>query len=195
MKTTILGGVLFLVPVAVLALVIGKAFHLSMMVAEPLDKFIPIETVGGIALVNVIAVILILLVCFGAGLAARAGVMATRIEQLDGFMIDLIPGYAVAKGVLGSVAQEDRVAEVLKPVTVQFDDYAQIAFEIERSEDKAVLFLPGAPSTWAGATVAVDVARVRPLDVPTHQVVKLMRLLGRGSLKTKAFDAPPRELP
>ncbi|MEX0287427.1 MAG: hypothetical protein AB3N23_22705 [Paracoccaceae bacterium] len=189
MKTTILGGLLFLVPLAIIAIVLGKAFQISMLIAKPIDQVVPIHTVAGIAFINVIAVLLILALCFLAGLAAQRGWMSSRVQALDGLLIDAIPGYAVAKGMIGSVAKEEDVASVLKPVFVRFDDYEQIAFEIERDDSSAVIFLPGAPSTWSGSTVIVDVSRVTMLNVPTHQAVKLMRLLGRGSLALKPAES------
>jgi uncharacterized membrane protein len=123
-----------------------------------------------------------LLVCFLGGLLARYGWLAERIGKVDGLLIDLMPGYAVAKGVIGSVAKEDDITALLKAVVVRFDDYDQIAFEIERDATKAVIFLPGSPSTWTGATIVVDLDRVTEMNMPTHKTMKLMRLLGRGSL-------------
>lgn len=182
MKTTVLGGLLFLVPFAVIVVVLGKTYQVSMMVAGPLDKVIPIDSVAGVAFVNVVAILLIILVCYLAGLAARRGFLANKMETLDGFLVDVLPGYAIAKGMIGSVAKEDDIASLLSPVLVRFDDYDQIAFEIERDENRAVIFLPGAPSTWSGSTVVVEVRRVQKLNIPTHQAVKLMRVLGRGSI-------------
>ncbi|MFK7879803.1 hypothetical protein [Roseobacter sp.] len=182
MKTTILGGLLFLVPFAVILIVLGKAYQVSIVVATVLDKYIPITHVGGVAFANILALLLIVLVCYLAGLAARTGIMAKRMEQIDGFLIDVLPGYAVAKGMIGSVANKDDVASLLNPVIVKFDDYDQIAFEIESDAQRSVVFLPGAPTTWAGSTVVVEKSRVQPLSIPAHQAVKLMRVLGRGSL-------------
>ena len=107
------------------------------------------------------------------------------MQKLDGLLVDAIPGYAVAKGMIGSVAKEDDIASILTPVLVQFDDYRQIAFEIEHDDTENVVFLPGAPSTWSGSTVVVERHRARPLTIPTHQAVKRMRVLGRGSLALK----------
>ncbi len=185
MKTTILGGFLFLVPLAFIAIVLGKTYQISMMVAGPLDKIIPVSSIAGIAFVNILAIVLLLLVCFLAGLVARGGWFTGRIEKLDGFLIDVMPGYAVAKGMIGGVTKEDDIAAVMLPVMVRFDDYDQIAFEIERDDTQSVIFLPGAPSAWSGSTVVVDIARVRLLNIPVHQAVKLMRVLGRGSLAVK----------
>jgi uncharacterized membrane protein len=182
-KTTILGGVLFLVPLAFIAIVLGKAFEVSKVVARPLDGLIPLEHVGGVALANIIAIILILVVCFAAGLAARAEFFSKRVGRLDNILIDLMPGYAVAKGVVGGVAGTDDAASVLIPVLVRFDDYDQIAFEVERMADRSVVFLPGSPSAWSGASIIVDVARVTKLDLPPHQAVSLLRVMGRGTSK------------
>jgi len=181
MKTTILGGALFLVPLAFLAIVLGKAFELSMLVAAPLDGMIPLERFAGIALANIIALVLILAVCFAAGLAARSGMFSRRVDRLDSVLIDVMPGYAVAKGVVAGVAGENDAMSVLSPVLVRFDDHEQISFEVERLEDRVIVFLPGSPSAWSGATVMVNTDRVTPLDLPPHQVVSLLRVLGRGS--------------
>lgn len=194
MKTTILGGLLFLVPFAVILIVLGKAYQVSIVVTKVLDAYIPISHVGGVAVANILALLLIVLVCYLAGLAARSGIMSARMEQIDGFLIDVLPGYAVAKGMIGSVAKKDDVASLLTPVLVKFDDYDQIAFEIESDDARSVVFLPGAPATWAGSTVVVEKNRVQPLAIPAHQAVKLMRVLGRGSLafSTEAAASKPR---
>lgn len=189
MKTTILGGIIFLVPIAMIAILLTKAYHIGMAAAGPIDRMIPFDNIGGIALVNILAIALIVLLCFICGVLARIAFVATRINSLDGLLIDLMPGYAVAKGVIGSVANQEEISALLTPVLVRFDDYSQIAFEIERNETEAVIFLPGAPSTWSGSTVMVDLARIQKIDAPTHKTVKTMRVLGRGSLQLVAGDA------
>ena len=155
MKTTILGGILFLVPIAVIAVIVGEVFQLSMVVVRPLDQFFPINSYLGVAVVNMLAVVLILLVCFVGGLLAKHGWLAERINKVDGLLIDLMPGYAIAKGVIGSVANETDITTLLTAVVVKFDDYDQIAFEIERNDKQAVIFLPGSPTTWSGTTIMV----------------------------------------
>jgi len=87
---------------------------------------------------------------------------------------------------IGSVADEEDIAKILTPVTLRFNDYVQIAFEIEHDQLKRVVSLPGAPSTWSGSTVIVDRHCVTPLKAPTHQAVKRMRGLDRSSLAFKA---------
>jgi uncharacterized membrane protein len=190
LKTTLLGGILFLVPVAFVAIVLGKIFEISMVIATPLDGLVPLTSVAGVATANIIAIFLILAVCFLAGLLARRSFFSDRMGRLDDFLIDLIPGYAVTKGILGGVANKDDAMAVLRPVLVQFDDYDQIAFEVERDSDNAVIFLPGSPSAWSGVSVVVAISRVTTLNVPPHQAVSLLRVMGRGSLKLKTDQTP-----
>ena len=71
LKTTVIGGVIFLIPLIIIVAILGKAFQIMMRVAEPLSALVPIDSVVDIAVVNLIAVALIILACFVAGLAAK----------------------------------------------------------------------------------------------------------------------------
>lgn len=189
MKTTILGGVLFLAPLVVLIVLAGKVFQYGLIVAEPLDALIPIDHMAGIAFVNVLAIVLIVLICWMAGHIARRNFGGKRLKSVDAFLIDMIPSYATFKSTVGSASATDNAETLLQPVLVQFDDYQQLAFEVERSETSAVLFLPGAPSAWGGSTVIVEVDRVKMLDLPTFQAVRLQRTFGRGTLAACSVPA------
>lgn len=183
MKSTILRGALFLIPVAVLVLILVKAFELSMMLARPAGSAIPLDRFGSVLVASLLAVLIILITCYVAGAISKSGRVFGYMNRLDDVMIDILPGYAVTKGVIGGAANEEDAASVLRPVLVRFDDYEQMAFEIERLEDRAVIFLPGSPSAWSGASLIVDAERVTYLNLPPHQIVSLLRVMGRGSAK------------
>lgn len=185
MKTTILGGVLFLAPLAIIAFVLGRVFQVSAKVVEPLDNLLPIDSIAGIASLNILALLLIVLVCYLTGLLAERALLGKRMQCIDGFLVDIIPSYAVFKALVGSASSDEELAARLKPVLARFDDYEQIAFEIQHGETQSVLFLPGAPSAWSGSTVIADNSRITPLNIPIHQTTKLLRTFGRGSLDVK----------
>ena len=94
---------------------------------------------------------------------------------------------------IGGVADEEDAVSVLRPVLVRFDDYEQMAFEVERLEDRSVIFLPGSPSAWSGTSLIVDADRVTNLNLPPHQVVSLLRVMGRGSAKLSLSATQPVE--
>jgi len=186
MKSTILGGVLFLVPLVVVAIILQKAFEISKKVAAPIDRLIPIESFAGVALANILAVILIVIVCFLAGTIARGPWFAERAKKLDNTLVLAVPGYAIIKEMIAGIADKDGGHSNVLPVLVRFDDYEQIAFQIEASEERCTIFLPDSPDGRSGASVIVDASRVTPLNLQSHQIISLMRALGRGSLKANA---------
>jgi uncharacterized membrane protein len=195
MKTTILGGVLFLAPLAVLSILLGKVFQLSLMIVKPMESLIPVERFIGVAIIDLVAIAFIVLVCFLAGLIAEWAMTGRTMQRLDGILVDFLPPYAIFKTVVGSASLREDMSSQMKPVLVHFDDYDQVAFELERDDKRSVLFLPGAPSAWSGGTVVVDTERVQYLNLPTHQAIKLMRTFGRGTLGARsALETDPEPI-
>lgn len=54
-KAAILGGIVFLVPFVVIILILAKAFEIMKKLAVPFATVIPVDMVGGILLVNLLA--------------------------------------------------------------------------------------------------------------------------------------------
>ena len=98
LKTTIVGGIVFLVPLVAIIYVIGKALQLSRTFAEPIAAFLPVDRVGGIALANLVAIIAIVLLCFLAGLAARTSFASAFVRESESRFLWKIPGYGFVKG-------------------------------------------------------------------------------------------------
>lgn len=191
MKKLLLAGFFFLVPLVVLALLADKAFALSLRLTRPIRRFVAIDTLGEIAVANIIAILAILLVCLFAGLIARMTSLAGKLDRLDRLVVAAVPAYAVAKVALDAAANGMQGEERMRPVLVCFDDYSQLAFEIERNETHAMLFLPGSPSVFSGASVRVDLERVSTIDLSFGDAVGTLQMLGEGSLGVLRLAAPP----
>ena len=183
-KTTIIGGILFLLPLVVIALIIGKAYQIGMLVAGPLGALIPVEHIGGVALANILAAVVIVALCYLAGLAARRPGIKGKVTRIEELLLANLPGYAFAKTMVGGVIKAEDEVGKMTPVLVRLDDYKQIAFEVERTAGgNVVVFLPGAPNPWSGSVVYVSEDRVESLDMAPIDAVKNIRVLGRGSAK------------
>jgi uncharacterized membrane protein len=178
--TMVLGGMIFLLPLVIISAVLGKAFQLMMLIAEPMDAWIPLDSVGDIAVVNVLAVLALLLSCFLAGLAARSSWGTTVYGSVDAKLQGLIPGYSAMRDKTASAISSER--DRLIPVLVQFDDQSQIAFEVERADDGLVaIFLPGTPDPWSGSTVFVTSDRVAPIGTEIQAALRAFKNMGRGA--------------
>jgi len=179
-KTTIIGGLVFMVPVVILVFIVGKAFGIMRAVAAPLKAYVPTGSIGGIAVANLLLLLAIILVCFIAGLIARSAMAKRMYRSLDATLL-AIPGYAFIKGLTESMSSTEEAAKILLPVLVRFDDNAQIAFEVERTGDNVVVYLPGAPNPWSGSVAYFNVERVKRLEMSVTQAVKSIQRIGRGS--------------
>lgn len=69
--TTILGGLFFLFPIVFAVAIIGKGLEFTNKVAAPLAGLLVIDSIGGLAGVHLLALVILVLICFLAGLAAK----------------------------------------------------------------------------------------------------------------------------
>jgi uncharacterized membrane protein len=180
-RTTIVGGIIFLVPIAIFVAVVGKGLEITGVIAEPIAHFLPVNMIGGLAVAQVLAIVLLLLVCLLAGLLARAAIARKLVYGLEVNVLSRVPAYALLKTKTQSMLSPEDV-EGMSAVVVRFDDAWQIALEIERIEGgKVAVFLPGAPDPWSGSICIADEDRVTPLELPIALVAKMSKRLGRGA--------------
>jgi len=181
LKTTIIGGIVFMVPIIIFIAIIGKAIKLTNKLAAPVSALIPADGIGNIAVADLLALVIILLICFLAGLAAKSTLARKSVSNLESRVFSKIPVYGFVKSKMDAIVQPEN-AEGMKPILVRFDDYWQIAFEVERIPGETVtIFLPGAPDPWSGSVCYVTEDRIQPLELTLLPVLKTLKGLGKGS--------------
>jgi uncharacterized membrane protein len=184
LKTTVVGGFVFLIPAAIVVVVLGKVIGALKMLAKALAPVFGVESfVGGLVL-DLLALAVIVLLCFVAGLLARRASAKHMREKLDRTLLNSFPGYAFVKGFADNLRHTEEMAGSFVPVAVQFDDYDQIAFETHREPNngKVSVYLPGAPNPWSGTVVYVSSERVKPLAITLTDAIRNIRTLGKGPL-------------
>lgn len=188
-RTTLVGGLLFLLPIAVLSLILGKVFQWFRAIAEPMEKYVPIESLAGFLMVDLLAVLAILLVCFVAGLAARRERLKGLSNNVESMLVASIPGYTFAKSMVGGIVKADDEIGKMKAVLVRMDDFYQLAFEVERTPRGYVsIYLPGAPNPLSGTVAYFESERVEVLDLQPHEAMKIIRVLGRNGSQLLVKD-------
>jgi len=179
-RTTVLGGIVFLVPFVILVALTGKAYEIMLIVAKPVEQFIPIESFAGIAIINIITLLFIILLCFCAGVLAKTRYSKKVFNSVDNKLIMLIPGYAYIKSITTSLDAGGNNS--LQPVMVMLDDVAQLAFKVEDlNEEYVVIYFPSAPDPRSGSVSVVERKRVKILDVDFTAAISSLRRLGVGS--------------
>jgi len=180
-RTTVLGGLLFLFPIVFVVAILGKALEVTNKLSAPLAGLLPIDSVGGLAVVKLLALVILVLICFVAGLAARTALAGKFVTSLETNVLGKIPAYTLLKSKAESVLRPEDIGGI-RPVLGRFDDSWQLAFEIERmAGGKVVVFLPGAPDPWSGSVCVMTEDRITPLDMTVKSAADIMKRLGKGS--------------
>ncbi len=185
LRTTAIGGLLFLLPLIVLGALIGQVVPIVMTIAGSLGEILPgfVKTPGGIALLMLMAIAVLLLLCFAAGLLARWSLGRNLSVAFEKKLVLFFPRYAILKDQMADSIGGDQAKAQMKPVVVRFDDAVRIGFETERSADLGLVavYLPGSPDPWAGKVVLVKPDRVESLPADFGATVATCEQLGRGS--------------
>jgi uncharacterized membrane protein len=180
-RTTLLGGILFLLPIVVLIAVLGKAQNLASRIVAPLAERMPAESVGGVAVAKILAITVLVLSCFLAGLFARTRLAKRSMGLLERGLLSKFPGYTFFKGISESFAgvETDHPQEV---VLARIEDSWQIGFLMERvEEDHYAVFVPGAPSIWSGSVYFMTEDRFQRIHISRAEAMKCLGRLGVGT--------------
>lgn len=181
LKTTVLGGIVFLVPIIIFIVVVGKALELTYQLTTPLAALLRTDSDTDPTVARLLALAVLVLICFVAGLLAKTALAGEFVRFLEVNILDRIPAYALLKTKAESVLSAED-AESLRPVLARFDDSWQLALEVERiAGGKVVVFLPGAPDPWSGSVCILTDDRVTTLDITIKSAAALMKRLGKGS--------------
>ena len=151
--TTVIGGLIFLVPLMFLVFILGKAVGFMMVIAKPLAAWLPVDTVSGVALANLIAILAVIIVSFVAGLIARHTIAGNLMKILETKVLINIPGYTMIKAIKSGFDATE--TEGIKPVALKLGSAERIALEIEKLPDgRSMVYIPSVPSSWSGISPA-----------------------------------------
>jgi len=181
LKTTIAGGLLFLVPAILLVLVLRHAMAFAGKIAKPIAALFPDSQVAGIAVGTILAALVLLLVSFLAGLVARTKAGRRLTHWFEESLLGNLPQYRMVKTMAEGLAQVED-ASGIQPALVSIEGGWQICYVLEElQEGWLAVFIPQSPTPMSGNVMYMRSERVRPLDVPMASAMMLVKRMGVGS--------------
>jgi len=178
-RATMIRGLFLLVPIMVFGLLIAKALSMLRGVVEPLAG--AMGPLAGIPMPNLLAVVVLVVMCFIAGLVAKAPWSQRITQWMETTVLAKIPGYTYMKGMGESVAGVEG-ATAYQPVLARIEDSWQLGFIVETIEPgQYAVYVPGAPSPWSGAVYFMAESRIKRLDMKIGDVQGCLKRIGIGS--------------
>jgi len=180
-RATLIGGILFLLPIVVLVIVLGKAQELARRIVAPLASRIAMKSMAGISTGTLLAIGLLVLLCLLVGLFARTRLAPKIVEWLESGFLYNIPGYDFFKGISESLMGYE-TGHNYPVVLARIEEAWQIGFLMERLESgHYAVFVPGAPNVWSGSVYLMTEERFQRVDISRIEAVKCLRRLGLGA--------------
>ena len=173
----LVGGALVVLPLYLAVLLLLKGMQAVAGLVRPiaglLPQWMPAE--------NILALLLVLVVCFVVGLAVRTRAGRSIRGRVEVSVFGKIPGYTMIRGLTQRIAG-DTSENAWKTALVEIEDALVPAFIIEEYDDgRFTVFVPSVPTPFAGAVYILDAARVHPIDVPFAQALQSISKWGSGS--------------
>jgi len=189
-KTTALGGLVLIVPLAVIAVAIGYLLSLLVSINNAISEYLPYEVFGHPAVVMAVAISTIVFICFLAGLLLRTGLGEWAAGGLDNLLTNYLPMYGMIKSLTRKFTGKEALAFTPAEVDLYGSDARMLAFVIEELPDKRyAVYVPSAPALTVGNVFILPASSVTLLDKSAKLAIDAVTQWGSGATLLYTDDA------
>jgi uncharacterized membrane protein len=184
--SALLTGLLLVVPFYLAVLLLLKAMGSLVRLVQPIALMLPRWAHAE----DVLALLILLFLCFLVGVAMRTVGGRVFRERIEGSVLVRFPGYILLRSLTKQLAGESQ-ENVWKPALAEIEDALVPAFIIEEFGDgRYTIFVPSSPSPFTGAVYILGRERVHLVDASLAQTVQAVSRWGSGSRDLVAAMKP-----
>ena len=177
----VVGGLLFLLPLVLVALLLGHAIRLAGKVAKPITDTLQVDAVIGSGGEEALAILMLVVLSILAGLFARTKAGRTMMRWAESSFLGGLPQYQMVKTMAEGLAQVEG-ADGARPALINIEEAWQLGYVLEPLGNGWVaVFLPQAPTPLSGNAMYMPEERVRPLTITMVQAMAIVKRMGLGS--------------
>jgi len=172
-------------PVWLTILLLLKAISGALEVLRPIAKLLPQNVVHE----NLVALVLLLLICFVTGLLMRTRAGKKLGQWLEHLVLQRIPGYSILRGMTRQLAGGVE-EQTFQPARAEIEDALVPAFIVERHADgQFTVFVSSSPTPMAGAIYILPPERVHPVNVSLAKAMACLTQWGAGVKEVACGDS------
>ena len=188
-KTTLIGGVLIILPIYVAVLLVLKAIASLLNMLDPVAGSLP----AAVEFKRPAAIILLVAICFIVGLVVRTGPGLRAKNAFEHAVLERVPGYTFFRGLAKRLTGSSE-EQKLQPALVEIEEALVPALIVEALEDGSyTVLVPSAPTPMAGSIYILAHDRVHPVDIPLTTAIGVFSKWGTGAGEfVRAMAAPAK---
>lgn len=188
-KTTILGGVIVILPAVILILAFKWLFGMVGNAIEPLTSFaeeqLPLSADYNKFIAPVIVISVIVIACFFFGLFVRTKLGQMIYSAFENSFLSKAPGYKMIKETVNQLlGKKTSPFSSVALVNIYGNDTLMTAFITDRHDNGMItVFVPTGPNPTSGFIYHVKADYVHPVTVPVEDAMRSVISCGAGSDK------------
>ena len=179
LRTTLVGGVIFLLPLALVAWLAKQLLAMTAKASKAVLALMP-DALNGVVAAALATVLVVLGVAFIAGLFAQTRAGQRLFQWLENSIVGSLPQFQFLRGIANSI--EETGAQTVQVVLVPADAGFALGFVFEgRDRAWVPVFLPAAPQWTSGSIVFAETANVHDAGIDFAKAMSLLKRLGANS--------------
>jgi len=182
-KSTLIGGLLVVLPVAIFAFVLVWLFNLVHRAISPLTKIVTPASNAQVILADVLVVLVLICVCFLVGAVVRTRLGTWLYLLLETNLLRRTPGYSLIKETVSQFLGSKKSPFSSVALARLFgNDTLVSVFVTDTHEDGSyTVFVPTGPNPTSGNIYHLPAENVTPVEVPVEDAMRSIISCGAGS--------------
>lgn len=182
-KSTLVGGILVILPTAIFLFVLNWVFGLVRKVINPLTTFLMTKSPLQGIVADVLVIILLIMACFAVGAIVRTSLGKWLYSLLESRVLAIFPGYSLIKETVSQFIGKKKspFSSVALARIFENDTLVSAFITDEHVDGSYTVFVPTGPNPTSGAIYHLHGDYVHPVDVSVEDAMRSIISCGAGS--------------
>jgi uncharacterized membrane protein len=182
-KTSLLGGTVILLPIALLAFAFVWIFHFITGIIQPLTNLVLKRLLLPEITADILVVVIIILACFAIGVLVKTKFGGFIFHTIEHRILKVAPGYSLIKEmVVQLLGQKESPFSKVALARIFQNETLVSCFITDRHRDGSyTLFVPTGPNPTSGMIYHVKGEYVHPVKVSVEEAMRSIISCGAGS--------------
>ena len=188
-KTTVIGGLVVIVPLAIIAFVASDTVHTLIELTKPLTTDFPFGPFVNAMLAVLVAVLVIVAICFVAGFLLSTFWGRTAKNWLEKKVLERVPMYSTLRGLTQRFAgMEDADYPVVEADLYGSESRVLGVLVDELADGRKVVYVPSSPMVTIGQLHILGASHVTETDLSMAETIGCLSQMGLESRKLFGGD-------
>lgn len=188
-KTTVIGGLVVIVPLAIIAFVAGDAVHTLIEVTRPLTTGFPFGAFVNALLAVLIAALVIVAICFVAGFLLSTFLGRTAKNWVETRVLERVPMYSTLRGLTQRFAGMENADYPVVEADLFGSGSRVLGVLVDELVDgRKVVYVPSSPMVTIGQLHILSASHVTETDLSMAETIGCLSQMGLESRKLFAGE-------